>query len=417
MRYKILMMPSWYPTNDDPIGGSFFKEQAEILSEKFDIIVVCVKENNSRNRKKMHQIWKKNTKSTLVEYLHEYNSSKIEKIIRYIVKKDIFKNVFIGNLFDYFDSLYDKKKLNFYLKIVNFLKIEHDFEPDLIYSMIIQHNSYDTYMLSKKIKIPLIVAEHNPFPFPGSLIEKKVKHAMENCSAILSVSNHLTRMMLMQNINCNPHIIGNVINEGKFLLKPDKNKKDNRILIVGAYNFFKDYLTFFKAIKYFQEISTQKIKVTVVGYQFSKSYSQGEDQFKDLINSLNIQDCIELVPYASREDIIEYYYKSDIFVSTSVQETFGMSCLEAMACGVPVFATRSGGVEDFVNDKVGRLFNLQDYKSIAEELKRFFDDEIVFSAEEIRKYAVNNFGIDVFISKFYDVFLNCLNNFQNIEIN
>ena len=35
----ILMIPSWYPTKENPFAGSFFREQAIALQENFKIII------------------------------------------------------------------------------------------------------------------------------------------------------------------------------------------------------------------------------------------------------------------------------------------------------------------------------------------------------------------------------------------
>ena len=43
MKIKILMVPAWYPTKEDPIAGSFFKEQAEALTKHFDFFILTVK--------------------------------------------------------------------------------------------------------------------------------------------------------------------------------------------------------------------------------------------------------------------------------------------------------------------------------------------------------------------------------------
>ena len=51
----------------------------------------------------------------------------------------------------------------------------------------------------------------------------------------------------------------------------------------------------------------------------------------------------------SAEEIAQVYYASDVFVSPSAMETFGMALAEAQACGTPVAAFDVGGVRDAVS--------------------------------------------------------------------
>lgn len=53
-----------------------------------------------------------------------------------------------------------------------------------------------------------------------------------------------------------------------------------------------------------------------------------------------------------RNDLPAIYREADAFVFPTAYETFSLVCMEAMACGVPIFATRVGGIEDYLEDGV-----------------------------------------------------------------
>ncbi len=69
-----------------------------------------------------------------------------------------------------------------------------------------------------------------------------------------------------------------------------------------------------------------------------------------------------------RGDLPRLYRAADAFVFPTAYESFSLTCMEAMACGLPVFATLVGGIEDYLRDGVnGRAITL-DGRAIARVL-------------------------------------------------
>jgi N-acetyl-alpha-D-glucosaminyl L-malate synthase BshA len=72
---------------------------------------------------------------------------------------------------------------------------------------------------------------------------------------------------------------------------------------------------------------------------------------------------------------------ADVFVLPSVQESFGLAALEAMACSVPVVASRAGGLPEVVEDGVnGFLHPPQDLDGMAASTVRLLTDELLHRA-------------------------------------
>ena len=71
--------------------------------------------------------------------------------------------------------------------------------------------------------------------------------------------------------------------------------------------------------------------------------------------------------YLQGDDLIAAYRAADAFVFPSTTETFGLVALEAMACGAPVIAARTGGVLDTIEDgKTGLFFEPEQPAQIGE---------------------------------------------------
>jgi D-inositol-3-phosphate glycosyltransferase len=100
---------------------------------------------------------------------------------------------------------------------------------------------------------------------------------------------------------------------------------------------------------------------------------------------------IRIMGYVPDDDLPTLYQDADLFVLPSRSgEGFGLVALEAMASGLPVLATSSGGVVDIVKDGVnGRLVPPNDVPSLAEALHQLVDDGAMRSklAEGARRSA------------------------------
>jgi mannosylfructose-phosphate synthase len=88
-------------------------------------------------------------------------------------------------------------------------------------------------------------------------------------------------------------------------------------------------------------------------------------ELKNLAAGRGVADRVAFAGYVTDEDLPYFYRRARAFVLPSKFEPFGMTALEAMACGTPVVATDAGGLARFVED--GRDALLVD-PSVAGEL-------------------------------------------------
>lgn len=72
-------------------------------------------------------------------------------------------------------------------------------------------------------------------------------------------------------------------------------------------------------------------------------------ELKEMVEALNLKDNVFFTGKIYHTDLVKLYTSSDIFVYPSIfPEPFGMSILEAMACGLPVIGTNVGGIPDII---------------------------------------------------------------------
>jgi L-malate glycosyltransferase len=72
----------------------------------------------------------------------------------------------------------------------------------------------------------------------------------------------------------------------------------------------------------------------------------------------------------ARRDIYRVLPAADLFVLPSVSEGFPITLLEALACGLPVVATDTGGIKQLITPNVGLLVKPRDPKSLAEAIDK-----------------------------------------------
>ena len=86
-----------------------------------------------------------------------------------------------------------------------------------------------------------------------------------------------------------------------------------------------------------------------------------------------VADRVTLVGRRDRHELKAYYNAADIFVSTPWYEPFGITPLEAMACGVPVVGSRVGGIKFSVRDgETGYLVPPDDPTALAERIAHLY---------------------------------------------
>ena len=121
---------------------------------------------------------------------------------------------------------------------------------------------------------------------------------------------------------------------------------------------------------------------------------------------------IEFLPHQPSAQLNEYLKKAKAFVFAA-EEDFGITVVEAMACGTPVIALNKGGTaESVINGKTGILFNEQNPDSIKNAVKEFDKRIDNFDLQAIRKHS-EEFGRPIFEKNISEFVMDKLSNFNN----
>jgi glycosyltransferase involved in cell wall biosynthesis len=100
-------------------------------------------------------------------------------------------------------------------------------------------------------------------------------------------------------------------------------------------------------------------------------------QLRDLARQCRVAGRVRLVGAVPREEMPRWYRSADLVVCAPWYEPFGLTPLEAMACGVPVVATAVGGLTDTVVDELtGELVPPRDPAALGRTLRKLLDDPV-----------------------------------------
>jgi len=110
--------------------------------------------------------------------------------------------------------------------------------------------------------------------------------------------------------------------------------------------------------------------------------------------------------------IVDYLSASDVLLLPSEQESFGLAALEAMACEVPVVASRVGGIPEVVDDgETGFLSNVGDVDKMAADASKLLANSALRRemGKRARDSAVSRYRTDIVIPQYIDFYHRVLN--------
>jgi glycosyltransferase involved in cell wall biosynthesis len=121
----------------------------------------------------------------------------------------------------------------------------------------------------------------------------------------------------------------------------------------------------------------------------------GDGSARDLCESqaisLGVEDRCYFEGQKSRNEIREWLYRSDALVVASHIESFGVVLIEAMACGIPVVATRCGGPEDVVTPETGILVESGSSEALADGIQHLLENYFQYDPQRILSFVEDNF--------------------------
>jgi len=379
-RPSILIMPSWYPTAGLPLTGSFFQEQAQVLAREWDVRVLVPLGQSSRS------YWR--NKSLPSDQLPLQDPPAF--VARY--RTDRWMN---------WSHCFDSTTRGVLRSLAEFAR--EGWTPDVL----LAHSTAWAGVLAteagRQFNLPVVIVEHScPWLLHRYTATQQslIRQALADATTVCAVSPALRRLMLAHDLpdSIRWEIVGNLVDETVFCPpSPQRDSVHNGflILVVADTSSKKDVMTLFRATAIIRAQRPQfSFSVRAVG-----GFRGGGPSFSESAAECGVEDLVTADDFLERAETAQAMRESDLFVSSSIAETFGIVMAEGLACGTPVVATRSGGAEYILGDDSPFLVEPGDPDALARKICQAIDGVVAFDSERASENMVARFGTRSFAER------------------
>jgi glycosyltransferase involved in cell wall biosynthesis len=177
---------------------------------------------------------------------------------------------------------------------------------------------------------------------------------------------------------------------------PSDNQKN--IIFIGRLDQMKGVQVLFEAFKTLKEDGVAA-QLNVIGD------GPDRDKLQKLARDIGVNDSISFCGAVA--EIIPYLQKSDLFVLPSLSEGLSNVLLEAMACSIPIVATRVGGNIDLIRDgENGILVEPENSNQLSEAMQKILQDKALAKklGSEARKTVEQRFSLISIADKYISLY-------------
>ncbi len=166
-----------------------------------------------------------------------------------------------------------------------------------------------------------------------------------------------------------------------FSIVPNAITQENFPMSVGE-KYEKPVVTYFGRLKKYKSVDHLVKAFSIVSKKFPQAelHFLGKGSFmprlKRIADNLGIRDKTKFFGFVSEEDKVKYLSLAHCVVNTSMKEGWGITNIEANACGTPVISADSPGLRDSVKPGVsGLLYEYGNISELADKITQVFENK------------------------------------------
>ncbi len=265
--------------------------------------------------------------------------------------------------------------------------------------------AFIAYFVSRATQVPFVTTCH------GFYSRHLLSYVM-GWGKLVIVASHIIGKRMRDDFGV-PHekirLIARGVNLEEFKSKSAEDSAADKPVIVGLVGRItpiKGHPLFLKAMARVARVHPN-IKIQIIG---DAPKTQYKEELLLLTRRLGLAGQVEFL--GTRYDIPELLSRMSLLVVPSVgEEAFGRVAIEAGACGVPVIATRIGGLVDIIeHEKTGLLVPPEDPLQLADAVIRILENPALAQgfAKRLRQKVEKEFSLDLMFQKTIDVYSEAL---------
>ena len=371
---SVLFLPSWYPSRLDAFTGDFIQRHAKALSLFTPVHVVFIvrdKKKSITNSIKIEENRLGNLSETIIYYAcKDYGFRFIDKLIAMRKYRSVYKQYFLQLQPNFFRSVH----------------VHVPYKAGLI-----------ALWLKKKYHLEYYVTEHwvgydrtntDNFFSRSRAFRYITRKILSNAKVVTSVSEDLARKLISVANGIKTIVIPNVVNEQLFYLESSGSKTFKFVHYVSSWKGQKNTEGLLRVLSQLRNINDDWECIM---------YGPAENELIELARKLGLSEKIKFTGEVSYEKVAEIVRSTSCFVSFSNYENQPCSILEALCCGLPVIATRVGGVPELINHRNGILIDPKNESELFEAMKKMIQAYASYDQRKIandarQKFSYNTVG-------------------------
>ncbi len=389
--YKILYLTRWYPNRYDPMPGLFIRRHAEAVNRFCQVGVVYT-------------------------YISEQ-----EKIRGFDVDFDVINGIPTAKVY-YNNPRYNIPVISGIVKGYRFFQAWHKGIKrvskelgnfDLFHIHILTRPGIMALWYKWVHGKPYVVSEHwsrylsETDNFKGWFRKRITRLVVKNAETVITVTQNLADAMQQHKLkNKNYRVLANVVTDDFLNYPIQKNPEEKKKSTFIHVSCFEDKSKNISGLMNMIRSMANKRNDFIF-----KLVGEGKDInfLKQYARDIGLtEETVVFTGLLEGKNLVKEMASAGLLVVFSNYENFPVVINESFTLGIPVIATRVGGIPEFVNNSNGRLIDAGDEVALEKHLTDYLEGKLSFDNQKIRAESHDIFSPEKIGRELCDIYSQCL---------